>query len=463
MSGINRSLLKMMWEQSYSLAKYINKLESNSYPTEEITLFLLEIKHVNEQFLEKFKIENASTITQQEMKFLNSLFLHFHNLVKSIAQSNTYNHPLEVMLPITEIVNKIGESPEFITEPTWEINYAIGDLWSNFANVINKNGIAQVTEKKRIVTKFPMLHKDNVLLGCIMGHELGHYLDLHHSFNITEQLLSIINNDEGFEKLLPYIRCTTSEADKSTLLVVLKEFVKNVCLESWLKEFVADISGIILYGPSSHFSCEQIFMIYGVADSSHLIDSFSGTHPKSYTRSKVRNYALESLGYNNLPDKIKEVVSEMDQAWESAPVNETNQLLNQDYLNNNFTMLFNNESLSIIDSILVENLETIFEKVYKSLPEAIHYNPDTFTSTAIPLASKLSRLIPPNELEGGPVDSISILNAGWLAYYMFGEKIKSERGLNQDEGDSELRDILNNLIKKALTAASIHRRWDECQ
>ncbi|MED1601750.1 hypothetical protein [Alkalihalophilus marmarensis] len=461
MSELNQSLLKMMWEQSFSLSKYIKKIKVNTFPSEEIALFLDEINHVNDKFLELFNVEDASMLNQQQINFLNQLFLHFYNLVKSVTQSNTNNHPLEVMLPLREIVNNLGGDPDFITEPTWDINYAIGDFWSHFAKVVNDNGIANVTVKKRIVTQFPILHKDNVLLGCIMGHELGHYLDLHHSFNITEQLLPIILQDKDFEKLLPYIKCKTAKVDDSTLLMVLKSLVSKVCLISWLKEFVADIAGLILYGPSSHFSCEQIFMIFGVSDSSHLIDSFSTTHPKKFTRSIVRNDALKKLGYN-FPEKIEDIIDEMHQGWESAPINNMERTVSDDYINQTFEMIFDNDSLSIIDEILLKNLDVIFNRVRNLIPQDVHYSPTLFNNIAIPLASKLSSLIPPNELNGKPSDSISILNAGWLAYYMFGDEIKKERGLEKDKGDSELREILNNLIRKALTAASIHRRWDAC-
>lgn len=462
MSDLNENLLRIMWEQSYAISQQLKKYKVNTYPSDEIRMFIEELSEINEKFLEFFS-RSPQTVTSNEIKVYRDIFDFFQGrIVKSIAQSNSTNHPLEMMIPVKEIVKKIGGTSNFITEPSWELNYAIGDFWSNFVNVTNRAGITNLPNDKKIVIQFPTLHKENVLLGSIMGHELGHYLDLHHGLNITEQLLPSILNNTNLEKLIPYLDGDNiQQFDPSILREVIKSVLSNSFLINWLKEFVADIAGILLYGPASHFSCEQIFMFFGVSDGTALIDRFSNTHPRNYIRSKVRRKTLSYLSYDGLlPEKITNIIDNWHTGWKSAENTDILVTYKDTFFNlYTFEFLFNNESCKLIETLLIDNLDIIIDKVVKLIPEEIHYNSNSINEWVNPLAEKLSKLIPPNELNAQPADSISILNAGWFAYYLYGDTIKHERGLETFEGELELRETLNNLIRKALTSANIHRRW----
>ncbi|MEF7563757.1 M48 family metalloprotease [Bacillus infantis] len=462
MSNLSENLLKIMWEQSFALSNQLEKYKVNTYPTEELRIFIEEITEINIKFLGLFS-QNPQTINHSELKAYSDIFRFFQeNIVKSIAQSNITNHPLEVMIPVREIVKLIGGDSNFITEPSWELNYAIGDLWSTFANATNRIGLTNLQIEKRIVIQFPTLHKENVLLGSIMGHELGHYLDLHHGLNITEQLLPQMLNHPTIDKLIPYLKGNNNQnLDPNILRMIVKSVLSNSFLVNWLKEFVADISGILLYGPASHFSCEQIFMFFGVSDGTALSDGFSNTHPRNYIRSVVRRKTLSYLSYDELfPDRIQNVMDSWHTGWESSTISNINLTYKDTFFNQFiFEFTFNNESCKLIESILIDNIDNIIKMVIDTIPKEIHYDSAKINEWVNPLSGKLSKLIPPNELKGQPADSISILNAGWFAYYLYGDAIKRERGLQTFEGDLELRETLNNLIRKALISANIHRRW----
>ncbi|UOQ44573.1 hypothetical protein MUN89_00915 [Halobacillus salinarum] len=464
MSDLNRNLVRIMWEQCYALSKQIDKYKINTYPNQETTEVIDHISVINNNLLDIFSQHQDEIINNRELKLYKQILDPFQRvIVKIVDQSNTTNHPLEVMIPVREIVNRIdGDIKNFITEPSWELNYAIGDFWSVFARFINKLGVSDVDEEKRIRVIFPILHKDNVLLGSIMGHELGHYLDLHHGLNISEQLMPKILKHQDISKLEPFLHGEIiDKLPQPIRIAVIKSVLSNAFLIDWLKEFVADISGIVLYGPASHFSCEQIFMFYGISDGSTLADRFSQTHPRKIIRSIVRRETMSHFSYeNHLPEKIQEIIDSLHNGWKNASHNDIYSVFTDTIMNNNrIEFVFNNDSCKIIEDILMDNLDLIIDKVVKSIPEEVHYTSEKIDEWVNPLADKLSKLTPPNELNRVPADSVSILNAGWFAYYLFGDSIKEERGLSALEGELELRNIINNLTRKALVSADVHRRW----
>ncbi|MCS0543122.1 hypothetical protein NXY55_24395, partial [Aeromonas veronii] len=170
------------------------------------------------------------------------------------SQANMTHHPMEVMVPAKELILEFGDETLFFTHPVWILNYAIGDVWSRFSNNVTRLfPELNLDSKKKILIQFPIIHKDDVLLGCVMGHELGHYFDLHSGLNISSSLLPKLLQHRNINDLkdyihlkilVPNINLTTEHEGRIKKELLIKILGENY-LNNWLKEFVADIVGIL--------------------------------------------------------------------------------------------------------------------------------------------------------------------------------------------------------------------------
>jgi len=458
--------LQVHHDQVFALSNQIEKLKLTSYPSIEISNFIKELSNICGLLLKKF--EGISSYS--DIKLYRQTFNDLQKIVSYISQANITQHPMEVMVPAKELILKFGDETLFFTQPLWILNYAIGDVWSRFSNSINKLFPELVLDsKKKILIQFPIIHKDDVLLGCVMGHELGHYFDLHSGLNMSATLLPQLLQHENINELKNYlqlkitntaIQLDSTQEDRLKHDLLLKILGENHLI-NWLKEFIADIAGILLYGPASHFSGDSIFTFSSLSENGNLTDAYSPTHPRSSIRSIVRLTTFNKLGYEqNFEPTIQDTIDVSKQKWESAQTYDSINFIDGNISNDLvYRLILQKESYRLIEEILLDNLESIIDFVIQKIPDNLHYSSITFKELVPKLSQKISNFIPPNELLNKPVDSISILNAGWHAYISYKEKLSDN--LAENEQDYNIREVINNLVKKALMSAHIHRRWND--
>lgn len=467
--------LQIYHEQLFALSNQIEKMKLTSYPSNEIPEFIEELSSICKVLLDKFTSPNISEYS--EIVFCRRVFGILESVVQRISQSNISNHPAELMIPAKELIIKFGDETLFFTNPIWNLNYAIGDLWTNSSRQIQKFlPELEFSPTKKIFIQFPLIHKDDVLLGCVMGHELGHYFDLHTHLNISNSLLPKLLMHQNIDNLKEYIsikysieNLELSEKQLDNLKeTILKDILGKKHLFNWLKEFVADIIGILIYGPASHFSGDSIFTFASLGEEGKLQDFYSPTHPRFSVRSTVRMRTFEKLNYKkNFDPEIQHFFDESKNKWEESEV-----LNFADFLDGSvskkidgvdkeilvYRFNLNNDSLNLIENVLVENLDHIIDFIKEKIPESIHYTVEEYKNFVPILSEKIANFIPPNEINRLPVDSISILNAGWRAHLIHHNTLK--KFLSESEIEQDIKEVINNLVKKALTAAHIHRGWN---
>jgi hypothetical protein len=477
LENYNVNILNASLEQCYALRKQIEKFKENNYPSVKLKEFVDELYNINNSFIKIFYNLNSNKINSSEIYFFNQIFSYFMNQVVGKALfADTHQHPLEIMIPVKELIQKLNDDVDFITVPEWNINYAIGDIWSDLYKYINMlkqrdiNMDIDIQDKKIVQLIFPLLHKNNILLGGILGHEFGHYLDIHYTNSkMTQEILLICKNHPNINDLAQYLDYNFAlSLNPLAISEITNLMVTNSILESWIQEVVADVIGIILYGISSHFSCEKVFMFSRVFEKNKLVDGFSISHPRCSMRSKVRIATLEHLNYENiLEEELVNIIKEYDKSWENSCVQDYQEVYSNE-LNiygspTNVKINLNNKSCKLIEEIILDNIQKIIDIIEKNIPSEIKYNFSNIRDVAMPLAKKISNLIPPNELLKRPVDSISIMNSGWIAYYLYKNEIKSFlQEYNPEEQDLKAMEMINNLMSKALMSSHIHRRWNSC-
>ena len=451
-------------EQIDALYKNFNQLLLKTYPGHEIQNMIYEVREICKSYKHRLnEYKQSNNINFNEFMIFCRLFMEFYSRVECILNCNTKNHPTEIMIPIKEILSHFSTKSVFITEPRWEINFAVGKIFDrDFKDTLIQSNININSNLDIILLRFPRIHQENILLGGIMAHELGHYFDIHYGLDITEKIIPKIIQEIDINRYVPLYQ--TVNQNQTFIKDELKALLPNVVMRKWIKELVADIIGIMLYGLSSYFAAEQLILYLSdiqMINEHVLKDRFSITHPRNLLRNTVKKMALEKLDYYvYLKEDVIECINRYSVEWEKANVEIFRPIA---FYNNGSRLIIDSQYLNLLEEDLESRLDMIFEMTLSeisSLPYDIIYKPQLLKDEVVPLVDKIVKLIPPNEIDGNPVQSVSIINAGWIAYLLHNEEIKEKWSNSTGECDENLtRKVLDNLLKKATVSANVHRRW----
>lgn len=468
MNILINSKIVAMQEHINALLERFEKLQLQTYPKKEVKDIIVYMSSIAEQFNVKLLEYQRSDkdIDVDTFNLLNELFYHFYYYVGRVVNCDIRNHPREMMIPVKDTLNKLNSRHKFITVPSWEINYSIGPIMHDeLKETLYSTGFEIDKELKIVQLVFPTLHQDNILLGGIMSHELGHYLDLHYSLNITENIIPQIINSMNIEKYALEHYVNNGIQDQKLKESIVKGLLPECVLRSWISEIVADIIGILIYGISSYFSTEQISRYYNQIYKQNyetLTDKFSESHPRDALRNLVRKITIQKMyTKEQLDDQIRTIIENNQEEWNKAAIYRPEVKFHED--DNSGFMRIDGEYYSSLENDIKRNLDFIIEKTIKILKEEsedLIYKPQYMNEYVCPMVQKIKKLIPPNEFNGQPIDSISIINAGWITYLLHKDAIKSQIIIKDElNEDREIRKIIDNLIKKATLSSNIHRGW----
>lgn len=433
MMDLKKNREKILKEEFHVLKTKFKEIQLMTYPNSDAVKVIKFLQIILESFSTKLK--NFERLTDIEIRELSKFIKWFYIKICSVVYLNMKNTPVEIMVPIRNILKKLNSNYIFITEPSLEYNYAIGVLID--ANIPLKDFLFLDSEKIsgtviRII--FPLLHKNNILYGGVVAHEFGHFLDLHYKLDISSKILAF------------YLK-------NSKLFNENPELKKNIevlnILKNWIGEIIADIIGIYLYSLASFFAFQHVLHSSVFTNDNNIyIDNFSYTHPRNKIRTFIMIKTLEKLNYKSyVDDNLITLVKEYFEIWKDCVCE------NKDI-----------DILILLEKDLESNTDVFIDivgKELKNLPEDISYDFSKLKTLVPKAIKKIIDIIPPNEAENGePIDEISILNAGWIAYLQKYEEIKLT--LNSEEykfEDIEIKEIIDNLVKKATISSDIHSRW----
>ncbi|MDB2107875.1 hypothetical protein [Clostridium paraputrificum] len=462
---ISNKLITLREQVSILKIKF-KELKMMNYPDKDIEKVIHYMSDITDKIELRLNSFEEKGISSEKLSLISSIIVHFYERVGCVANCDIRNHPREIMIPIKELLSMTNENHLFITEPQWTINYSVGELLNKqFIEILNELEI-DIEELNVIKLAFPKLHQDNVLEGAIMSHELGHYFDLHYSLDISEKIIVKLIEKIDRNKYVNnfYTHMQPSPYTQEELQVCVKAILPQIILRNWINECVADILGVLFYGVASYFSCENLGIYYTSINRSQtqFIESFSDTHPRSSFRNYVRVMTLSKMGHLKVYDEL--LLNKMDEytsQWNEA---ETVAFRAQNIpINDALSFVVNSNYLYNIENDIKSNIDWIVDDIIKeieSVSEELIYKKDIFTAEVPLLVDKIKNIIPPNEVNGKPANVISILNAGWIAYTLYFDEIKNN--ICKDDygnGECNIKEIIDNLLKKATLTANIHRRW----
>lgn len=441
--------------------KLIMKHQKKNYPIPYLNDLFVELETIYTMFIKKyFASEDGLEISAGELFKINRFINTTNELVlATLNNASTINNPKAITIPIKEKLEKSNGSAVYVPELIWMVNYYVGEISGVYNRIVKSIGLDSSLGIHLYRFGIPHFYQDDVLMSGIIGHELGHYFDLYGGLDISEKILAKLTNDSNFiDSLLQFVVCENNETlDTGSKQEVVKMFLIQHHMKNWIREFIADVLGIVFYGPASFFASERLIQSVNFnnedIDSSDLV---SITHPCNLLRLNIKKLALKKMGYDNLPDPFVSEIEKSTLVWERA-----SRIYNRDVRiigkvrGKNVGFDANPASLSLIEEYLSTHFEYIIEFCLSEVPEELVYHTKAMEDSIEILANKLGQLLPPNELHHNvPSDSISIINAGWLAYFL-----PSQLLISKYKNNDELLEAINNMLIRSLEVASIHRRW----
>lgn len=463
------SYLNGLINDLYDFEEELKRLSLKVYPSPVLKQFITKelipiVLNIRDIFIkDKAKLDedphyNISAKTKAAEIIWSSGYLqHF---AWAISESNIKSYPLEIMSFFKDLIHELDTSNfEILAVPSHEINFSFSEVWLPLKDYLEKNiGLKSNNETLLIKLTFPHTHRHNLFLSCIYAHEIGHYFDRRNDF-WGDIFTKVIKDRFILKKFKPILR-TSSDVDNDAIRIVILQKV----LGSWIREAIADCFAVCLLGPAYVYSTMEFNIFSSGRQQFHnnlLMNIYSLTHPPNHLRNNFQVKLLKELGlFQVLNNRLKNEITEYnDQINKSAS-----------YYRDSETRLDLDDTL-----YLVENKEfyDVIEELWKSTLTPIKSRVKSFLKNnvmtpkqveeALRLAEERIKLaVPPNEYEGKAASVPAILNAGWFARLQY--RADMEKVLNNIKGekaDYNFLENLNSLIRYALYASQVHKRWQE--
>lgn len=170
--------------------------------------------------------------------------------------------PWSIINSFETLIKQIMPNAEVMLRPQWKYNFSIviSDFRAMYQRYLNKlsqyvpqekiNGVFDDFPDSFYVASFPALERKNILIHCLLGHEVGHLRAKQYIKHATSECLKAIEQQvKGLG-----IRDSYEQAEK----------IKTASL-AWqrgLEEILSDIVGVLLFGPAILFSTHEFALGY---------------------------------------------------------------------------------------------------------------------------------------------------------------------------------------------------------
>lgn len=182
--------------------------------------------------------------------------------IRFVDGAQTHKLPWSFIRPLEEMVAKfmpvfdegiVPSNLEVMLRPKWKYNYTVhlGNLYklfstqlSNYAELQSLPGwVGDLRAKRFHIISFPLIERKDILLHCLLGHEMGHFAA--EAFLTSER-------EAAFLQYAVKQLSLASAADKGEHRQKQANLVLQAS-DAWKRgsqELFSDIAGAILFGPS---------------------------------------------------------------------------------------------------------------------------------------------------------------------------------------------------------------------
>jgi len=270
------------------------------------------------------------------------------------------------------------------------------------------------------VLSFPTLERSDLLLNCMLLHELGHQVD------DVNQLSGRSTPD------------TDSEEWQNALAGGIPPDHLLKMAQAWLREIASDLIACATIGPCYFFAFAEFGLMFSG------LDEAGERHPPARTRLQAMLRFIRELFSSD--------VGPFDQhltAWEKR-------------------MREREPAYSLPPGLLAVSAslsDTVMQQLAQRVTVAarqVHYDGSLLTTVVPPMAEQLAELIPPSQHEAATCDVVSVANAAWLCYLDHRDAIAELLGLT---GENQQRNVLarkkiSDLAMTAIEHIYVRTVWE---
>jgi hypothetical protein len=387
----------------------------------------------------------------------------------------THKLPWSIIKPIEKLARSIIPGISFMFRPQWKYNYSVltDDLTNKYRDIlfefedITETSIEEIfidLKEPFHIISFPSIERKNILLHCLIGHELGHFIvkkyltdELTENFTkkVGPEIHNIImdNYKSYFDPLDMFKKFYAKQEIESSIKIALQIWKRG------LEEILSDIIGTLIFGPAMLFSMYELAM---QKDLDHKPDYRNNFYPswRYRLREIVRIIQRPSGKFFPLSEKYfskKEKLNKINNGFELIK-----KLTEEKF---DLEIIKEDELVKIAyrelekDIVAIEHSTRYFKD---ELRKKILF-PNKLYKDIEHLVNRIENGLPPNAVEDSiysrrPATLIEIINAAW--FY----KISNNVRLLKDDGkiDNEIfdkKDTLNRLTLRAIEYSDIESEY----
>lgn len=387
-------------------------------------------------------------------KYFNLL----HGLLGYLRGARIDDTPAALIPPLRRFVRRCAPDAEVLFTANPELNYTVIEIGSNLRRAFAGTEIEPLLADfpdAYIVISLPSVEAKNVLLHCIIAHEIGH--ELYKRGGLEKTLLALVKVDESkVEKVIDdAIKGLPPDGTPGAALAPSATQIRqgirralNETILSWLEELGCDALGLCLFGPAYYFA-----FVHFIVSFQHL-DVTSASHPAPRLRLLLmRTMMLEGDPSNRL-------------AFTNAFYTELRRKYDDwDHV------ISAQEPDHPVHKIAFAAVKQTLDAIASESMMIAKGAGLTFTAAQVAsvkdLRTMLLHLIPPVERAGSSLDAftitdlVSILNAAWQVYQTDLADLATKSDLNLKADAAAVKDRLNDIVLKTLELLEISTRWKE--
>ncbi|MBI5409967.1 MAG: hypothetical protein HZA14_11425 [Nitrospirae bacterium] len=429
-------------------------------------------KQINWDSITDDKLKSFLLLLQDTDTIIRELGAH----VRYVDGARTNRLPWSIIKPIEKFTKNLIPDRQIMLRPQWKYNYSIvtTDLRQAYYDSIKEyqDYLPDISLNDKVlkdfklpfhIVSFPSLERKNILLHCLISHEIGHLISrTYFSKSRVDEFLKNARNE------IDVIVRNTFSKDPDNLFVqyqiqtqIQQEIERaNFAWQRGLEEILSDIIGALLFGPAMLFSALEIAIQY---DIDCIPSSKNNYYPPWRLRLReILKILLDSSEeFFPLPKSIfisEKIIESVNKRF--ALIKDITQKENDKEAIHNDPIL--KLAYREIDKDISQSIPRF--KVDEQIKKSIIKSSDLYRSLPH-LIERIDNGIPPNAYENTINDRkhaelVEIINAAWFHKIAWEDNIfNSDGSFNKDI--CKKRDILNRLTLKAIEYADIEKEYRE--
>lgn len=382
--------------------------------------------------------------------------------------------PWSVVKPIEKFIRDLLPEITVMLTSEWEYNYSIAatDLSSKYRDDLDmyQDLLPAISLEEKVfqdfkqpfhMISFPSLERKNILLHCLIGHEIGHlisktYINKDRIARFEDSIRDIVNNIVKskyiFAEQIPLF--IQNQIKKETDLEIKRA---SFAWQVGLAEILSDIVGTLLFGPAMLFSAFEIAIQYNIDQKPHHKNSF---YPPWRLRLREILRTIDTPDQKFFPLTKSNFESEKMKTINS--VNQRFELIKKITHENEKKEFQDDQILKTVYKEIDKNVSEAKEIFYKHLEYKV-IKPSALYKKLPHLIDRINNKIPPNAYEDSisnrePATIVEIINAVWFHKISWEDKIFHDDGsFNKDICKD--RDRMNRLTLKAIEYADVEKEF----